>query len=59
MIPVQGSRDPYSDVQRKLTDAFSVKMPKFDISESLSRMLGNPFKQPQDQIAGKITPVRM
>jgi hypothetical protein len=47
-------KDPLSDVQRKLTQAFKVQPPKFDVSAQLSRMLGNPFKQPQAQLAGNV-----
>ena len=45
-------KDPLADVQRKLTQAFKIQPPKFDVSAQLSRMLGNPFKQPQMHLSG-------
>lgn len=52
-LTVRPPRDPYADVQKKLTTAFKVKTPKFDFAALTKRLLNNPLKQPQLHISGK------
>lgn len=45
-------RDPFNDYHKKIDRAFRIKTPKFDMSAMMKRLLNNPFKQPQAQMAG-------
>lgn len=58
-ILVRQRKDPFTEIYRRITKAFKIKMPKFDISAQLKRLLNNPFKQPSAMLAGKIRPLRM
>lgn len=52
-------RDPFSEIHRRLSQTFKVKMPKFDTSAQLQRLMGNPFKQPGALLSGKLQPLRV
>jgi hypothetical protein len=58
MIGMRARKDPFSEISRRLQQAFVVKTPKFDVSAHLSRMMKNPFKQPSDLLAGKLQPLK-
>lgn len=58
-VGVSHRKDPFSEIHRRTTQAFKVKMPKFDVSAQLNRLMQNPFKQPTLQLAGKLKPLRV
>ena len=57
-VLVRQRKDPFSEIYRRLTQAFKVKMPKFDVTAQLNRLLQNPFKQPTAQLSGKFRSLR-
>lgn len=58
-IPIKGGADPLTDVSRRLSQVFQTKMPKLDVDAQIQRMLGNPFKQPQNAMAGNISALKV
>lgn len=58
-ILVRQRVDPLTQIHRKLSRVFKLKMPKFDISALLKRQLANPFKQPRRHLSGKIPPLKL
>lgn len=58
-ILVRQRKDPFQEIYRRITKAFKLKMPKFDMTAQLNRLLRNPFKQPTMMLAGKMRPLRM
>lgn len=46
-------KDPYQEIHRRINQAFKLRMPKFDMSALLARMLKSPFTQPRKYMSGK------
>lgn len=51
-------KSPFAEIQRRITRAFKIKMPKFDMTALLARLLRNPFRQPQLHLSGKTPPLK-
>jgi hypothetical protein len=58
-VSVRQRKDPFSEIHRRLNQAFRIKTPKFDMNAQLKRMMNNPFKQPTLMQSGKIRPLRI
>lgn len=58
-IAMRQRPDPFTEISRRLSRTFQVKMPKFDTSAQLQRLMGNPFKQPAALLSGKLQPLRV
>jgi hypothetical protein len=58
-ISVRQRTDPFSEIHRRLNQAFRIKTPKFDMNAQLKRMMNNPFKLPTAMLAGKMRPLRI
>jgi hypothetical protein len=58
-VGVSHRKDPFSEIHRRLSQAFRIKTPKFDMNAQLKRMMNNPFKQPTLMQAGKMRPLRI
>lgn len=58
-IPVKQRKDPYAEIHRRIRKAFRLKMPKFDMSKLMKRLLTNPLRQPQKQLSGKTPPLKV
>lgn len=58
-VGVSYRKDPFTEIHHRITQAFKVRMPKFDVSAQLNRLMQNPFKQPTMQLAGKFRPLRI
>jgi len=50
---VRRRKDPYQEIYRRINRAFKLKMPKFDMSKLLARMLRSPYIQPRKHLSGK------
>lgn len=52
-------KDPFTEIHRKITQAFKIKMPKFDLGALLKRQTNNPLKQPRLHLSGKTPALKM
>lgn len=58
-VLVRQRKDPFTEIHRRLNQAFRIKTPKFDMNAQLKRMMTNPFKQPTLMLSGKLRPLRI
>lgn len=58
-VLVRQRKDPLQEIHRRLAQVFKIRMPKFDLSAHLKRMLNNPFKQPTAMLGGKLQPLKV
>lgn len=56
---VRQRKDPFTEIHRKVNQAFKVKMPKFDMGALLKRQVSNPLKQPRLHLSGKTPALKM
>jgi len=50
---MRARKSPYEELSRRFATLTKLKVPKFDISALLKRLLNNPLKQPRLHLSGK------
>lgn len=58
-VAVRQRKDPFTELHRKIQKAFKLKMPKFDLTAHMKRLMNNPLKQPRLHLSGKGPAVKM
>lgn len=58
-IMVRARKNPFVEIHRRINRAFRLRLPKFDLTRLLKRMLRNPFSIPRRQMSGSGRPIRM
>jgi len=58
-VGISQRKDPFNEIHKRTTEAFKIRMPKFDVTAQLNRLMQNPFKQPTAQLSGKMKPLKV
>ena len=58
-VGISQGKDPFNEIHKRTTEAFKIRMPEFNVSKQLNRLMKNPFKQPTAQLGGKMNPLRV